>query len=151
MPPVPLPPTPPQVQSFPAPFKIIHDASCAAPPTLQLGLHTTLSGGTEATGGILPACVLLQKGKKATATAELKQVCGGACVGGPYDCFNKALVDADCSKVARQISHRHSGTGNGYCYCATDDLGFATLADNSDYNIWHAPSGTGDVADSRCA
>ena len=43
------------------------------------------------------------------------------------------------------------GDGAGYCYCATDDIGFATLADNSDYNIWHAPSGTGEVADSRCA
>jgi len=42
-----------RLQSLPAPYKIVHDASCALPPTLTLGLNTTVTHSLTIEGSLI--------------------------------------------------------------------------------------------------
>ena len=41
-----------EIASYPAPFKLFHDSSCAVPPTLEVQLNTTIDGTLTVTGAL---------------------------------------------------------------------------------------------------
>jgi len=133
------------IQTFPAPFKIVHDASCASPPTLTLQLNTTVVGSLttmglvvggmdiqarilalETSGGGAPHCTLVASDVSTSMTTYslVTATDTNGASGSPGMCIGMMLDEpTQCSQVSRQILYK---SHNGMCRCNPSDTPWTT-------------------------